>query len=69
MKSGDEEQYIPCNTLIVSVGLIPEQELIRPFRSTPPTWLRLCGNCDTVHEIVDSVSFQAEKTVRDLFLL
>ena len=25
-----------------------------------PDWLRLCGNCDYVHEIVDSVTVQAE---------
>ena len=67
MKSGEKEAFIPCDTLIVAVGLIPEQELIRPFGCAIPAWLRLCGNCDTVHEIVDSVSFQAEKAVQELF--
>lgn len=68
VKSSDEEYDIACDTLITAVGLIPEQELLRPYRSDRPPWLRLCGNCDKVHGIVDSVSFQAEKTARGLFL-
>lgn len=54
-----EEQLIKCDTLIVSVGLIPERELVSGFE-TLPDWLHLCGNCDYVHEIVDSVTMQAE---------
>lgn len=62
LKSG-EEQLIPCDTLIVSVGLIPERELISAF-DTIPEWLSLCGNCESVHEIVDSVTMQAEAVGR-----
>ena len=58
LESG-EEKLIPCDTLIVSVGLIPEQELISGFDSIPE-WLSLCGNCERVYEIVDSVTMQAE---------
>ena len=58
LESG-EEKYLPCDTLIVSVGLIPERELISGFDSIPE-WLSLCGNCESVHEIVDSVTVQAE---------
>lgn len=61
-----EESLISCDTLIVSVGLIPERELISGF-SELPDWLRLCGNCDYVHEIVDTVSMQAESVGRTLF--
>ena len=61
-----EEKYIECDTLIVSVGLIPERELISGFDELPD-WLRLCGNCDYVHEIVDTVSMQAESVGRTLF--
>ena len=60
---GSEKQLIPCDTLIVSVGLIPEQELISGFGSLPD-WLSLCGNCESVHEIVDSVTMQADAVGR-----
>ncbi len=64
MESG-EEKFIPCDTLIVSVGLIPERELISGFESIPE-WLSLCGNCESVHEIVDSVTMQAEAVGRKI---
>lgn len=54
-----EVRFIPCDTLIVSVGLIPERELLSGFEQLPH-WLSLCGNCESVHEIVDSVTMQAE---------
>lgn len=60
-----EDRFIPCDTLIVSVGLIPEQELIGGFDSIPD-WLSLCGNCERVHEIVDSVTVQAEAVGREI---
>ncbi len=60
-----EERLISCDTLIVSVGLIPERELVSGF-SELPEWLRLCGNCDYVHEIVDSVTVQAESMGRSI---
>ena len=56
-----EDTYMPCDTLITAVGLIPERELLRPFGDRIPDWIRLCGNCDYVHEIVDTVTAQAEK--------
>lgn len=59
-----EQQLIECDTLIVSVGLIPERELVSRF-DTLPHWLRLCGNCDYVHEIVDTVSMQAQAVGRE----
>ena len=64
LESG-EERLIACDTLIVSVGLIPERELLGGFDEIPH-WLRLCGNCDYVHEIVDTVSMQAEKIGREI---
>ncbi len=64
MESG-EEKLIPCDTLIVSVGLIPERELISGF-DVIPEWLSLCGNCESVHEIVDSVTMQAEAVGRKI---
>lgn len=59
-------EYIPCDTLLTAVGLIPERELLEGLISGNqiPDWVFLCGNCDYVHQIVDSVTFQAEKVGR-----
>ena len=60
--------YLPCSTLIVAVGLLPERELAAPLAIDGgyPDWLALCGNCDYVHKIVDTVTIQAEKTAAAL---
>ena len=61
---------LACDTLITAVGLIPERELIAdllPDGSMPP-WLHAVGNCDYVHEIVDSVSLESEKLVESLVI-
>ena len=44
---------IPCRTLLVAVGLRPERELISHLGS--PDWLHICGNCNTVHPMVEGV--------------
>ncbi len=70
---------IPCDTLLLSVGLIPENELSRkagvtidPFTSGPLVDERgqtsvpgifCCGNVLQVHDIVDWVSLEAEYIV------
>ncbi len=56
-------QRLECDTLVTALGLIPEQELTDPLRQAHglPDWLSLCGNCAYIHEIVDSVTTQAEK--------
>ncbi len=60
LDSGAEE-FIPCDTLVTAVGLIPERELALPLLQggEPPDWLAFAGNCDRIHEIVDSVSTEA----------
>ncbi len=45
--------YLPCRTLLVAVGLRPEQELVAG--SGDPDWLHICGNCNTVHPMVEAV--------------
>ena len=45
--------YLPCRTLLVAVGLRPEQELIAPLGA--PDWLHICGNCSKVHPMVEAV--------------
>ncbi len=67
--SSGERFELCCGTLITAIGLIPERELILPLEKdgTYPRWLRLCGNCDYVHDIVDSVSLQADNIAKELF--
>lgn len=69
------EEYIPCDTLLLSVGLIPENELsdqlaleMVPATSGPAVNERLetslagvfaCGNVLHVHDLVDDVTQEA----------
>lgn len=66
------EQYIPCDTLLLSVGLIPENELtqsagikidratkgteVNQYRQTSVDGVFSCGNVLHVHDLVDNVS-------------
>lgn len=70
------EEYIECDTLLLSVGLIPENELTRganilldpmtnganvnQFRETSACGIYSCGNVLHVHDLVDFVSEEAE---------
>ncbi len=70
------KRYIPCDTLLLSVGLIPENELTRmagiPIdpvtngalvdenRQTAIKGIFACGNVLQVHDLVDYVSDEAE---------
>ena len=70
------EEYIPCDTLLLSCGLIPENELTRgagiqmdPItggalvngkRETSVPGIFACGNVLHVHDLVDFVSEEAE---------
>lgn len=69
-------RYIPCDTLLLSVGLIPENELTRTAgiaidpitsgavvdekRQTEHDGIFACGNALQVHDLVDYVSDEAE---------
>ena len=44
---------IPCRTLLIAAGMRPERELIRGLQEAP--WLHICGNCNTVHPMVEAV--------------
>jgi len=61
------EEYLSCDALISSVGLIPERELAEEagFESGLPDWLFLCGNACYVHDAVDDVTAEAELTGRE----
>ncbi len=70
------EEYIACDTLLLSVGLIPENELTRDAgisidrvtsgaitdqdRQTDHEGIFACGNVLHVHDLVDYVSEEAE---------
>lgn len=70
------KEYIPCDTLLLSVGLIPENELskcagvnldritsgavVDQDRQTSVEGIFACGNVLHVHDLVDYVSEEAE---------
>lgn len=70
------ERYLPCDTLMLSVGLIPENELSKKAgitidtksrgpvvdeqRQTSAAGIFACGNVVRVHELVDFVSAEGE---------
>lgn len=70
------EEYIPCDTLMLSVGLIPENELskkagiemdpktrgpvIDENKEASVSGIFACGNVTKVHELVDFVSWEGE---------
>lgn len=70
------KEYIPCDTLLLSVGLIPENELSKSAgvdlsgitngavvdqdRQTSVDGIFACGNVLHVHDLVDFVSEEAE---------
>lgn len=71
----DSEQYIPCDTLLLSCGLLPENELTKEAgialdpvtggavvdqdRMTSLSGVFACGNVLQVHDLVDFVSEEA----------
>lgn len=72
----ETREYIPCDTLLLSVGLIPENELSKSAnvsldritggaavdqdRQTSAKGIFACGNVLHVHDLVDFVSEEAE---------
>ena len=72
----ETKEYIPCDTLLLSVGLIPENELTQSAginlnsvtggaevdqdRQTEVEGIFSCGNVLHVHDLVDFVSEEAE---------
>ena len=70
------ERLIPCDTLLLSVGLIPENELAREagvvidpitggavvdqYNQTTAEGIFACGNALQVHDLVDNVTLEAE---------
>lgn len=51
--------YLPCKTLLIAVGLRPERELVSHLGN--PEWLHICGNCHTVHPMVEAVIHEGKQ--------
>jgi NADPH-dependent 2,4-dienoyl-CoA reductase/sulfur reductase-like enzyme len=56
-----KEKLISCDTVLFSVGLIPEQDLLTDAGISTGNGIYLTGNADYVHDLVDSVTKEAEK--------
>ncbi len=48
-----KETMIPCKSLLIAAGLRPDQSLL--YEVGRPDWVHLCGNCRTVHPMVEAV--------------
>ena len=55
--SGGEN--LPSKTLLIAVGLRPDRALISGLGT--PLWLHLCGNCNTIHPMVESVTAEGTR--------
>ena len=80
----EEEKYISCDTLLLSVGLIPENDLLNGLdvqmsgvtngaivddkRMTTMSGVFSCGNVLHVHDLVDNVSVEADIAVKSAAL-
>lgn len=61
-----KERELACDTLLFSVGLIPERDLLIDAGIEPGNGIYLAGNADYVHDIVDKVTRGAEKLGKSL---
>ncbi|OGI07497.1 MAG: hypothetical protein A2Y40_07250 [Candidatus Margulisbacteria bacterium GWF2_35_9] len=61
-----QEHYIDCDTLLFSVGLIPENDLLKATPSSICNGIRLIGNAEYVHGLVDEATKEAEKLGKEI---
>lgn len=52
-------ETLPCKTLLIAVGLVPERELVSHLGN--PRWLHICGNCSRVHPMVEAVTQEGKQ--------
>jgi NADPH-dependent 2,4-dienoyl-CoA reductase/sulfur reductase-like enzyme len=64
-RTGREETLL-CDTVLFSVGLIPERDLLIDAGLEPGKGLYLSGNADYVHDTVDRVTKEGERLGRAL---
>lgn len=56
-----KKAYIPCDTLLVAAGLIPELEVCRGRFPGKNPGLFVCGNARYVHDLADHVTWEGMK--------
>jgi NADPH-dependent 2,4-dienoyl-CoA reductase/sulfur reductase-like enzyme len=61
-----KENETACDTLLFSVGLIPERDLLIDAGIEPGDGIHVAGNADYVHDLVDGVTKDGEKLGRSL---
>jgi alkyl hydroperoxide reductase subunit AhpF len=61
-----KEHDLPCDTVLFSVGLIPERDLLIGAGIEPGNGFHVVGNADYVHDLVDWVTKDGEKLGRSL---
>ncbi len=61
-----KENEMACDTLLFSVGLIPERDLLIDAGIEPGEGIHVAGNADYVHDLVDWVTKNGEKLGRSL---
>lgn len=54
-----QKEYVPCDTLLVATGLIPELEVCGDYVPGREAGLFVCGNAHVVHDLVDNVTGEA----------
>ena len=52
-------EHLTCHTLLIAAGLRPDRDLIAGLGTQ--TWLHLCGNCNTVHSMVEGVTAEGTR--------
>ncbi len=52
-------EVLSCKTLLIAVGLVPNQELISVMGHRD--WIHVCGNCNRVHTMIESVVHEGKK--------
>jgi len=71
----ESRKFLKCDTVVLSVGLIPEMNLasfvpiskitngaiVNEFYQTKEEWLFSCGNILHVHDLVDNVALESEQ--------
>ena len=62
----NKEVYMKCDTVLFSVGLIPERDLLIDQEMTPSNEVRLAGNANYVHELVDHATKESEKIGQEI---
>lgn len=51
---------LDCSLFLTAVGLLPERELIRHLGAVD--WLELCGNCKSIHPMIEGVVAEGRET-------